>query len=457
MAEYYIAPKSSFDATADAIREKTGSQATIEWTEDGFADAIEDIPTGGGGDSREDLTIPKDVDFIDFDGRLLYSYTAQEFLALTALPANPSYSGLTAQGWNWTLTDAKEYVGQWGALVIGQNYTTDDGKTRAYLHVNQLQVDNAFPIDVYLQAVSSGSGTIYWGDGDTSAITSGTGYKRLSHTYASAGDYKIEIEITSGTFSAGYHGSWQNFIGGSANGNNTYGRLNGSVYKIEIGSGFTGFGRQPFSWNVNLESVSIPTNITGFNDTGGPDGGCLGTMAMKGIVFPAGFQGKNNNMFGNGGTGFNLRYISVPKSATIFGIKETTTDLLLRKLTLPPQESAKPNIKLGYVRDLTHFVMPGTYNTLIDGTCEGSLIKKFTIPATVTTLQTDCLIYNYFLEELHILPTTVPTMNNTRALNGLSSNAVIYVPYSEDHSILEAYQTATNWSTFASYMQEEPQ
>lgn len=48
MAEYYIAPKSSFDATADAIREKTGSQATIEWTEDGFADAIDAIPTGGG-------------------------------------------------------------------------------------------------------------------------------------------------------------------------------------------------------------------------------------------------------------------------------------------------------------------------------------------------------------------------------------------------------------------------
>lgn len=47
MAEYYIAPKSSFDATADAIREKTGSQATIEWTQDGFADAIEDISSGG--------------------------------------------------------------------------------------------------------------------------------------------------------------------------------------------------------------------------------------------------------------------------------------------------------------------------------------------------------------------------------------------------------------------------
>lgn len=52
MAEYYIAPKSSFDATADAIRAKTGSQATIEWTEDGFADAIAAL---GGGSLKYDI------------------------------------------------------------------------------------------------------------------------------------------------------------------------------------------------------------------------------------------------------------------------------------------------------------------------------------------------------------------------------------------------------------------
>ena len=61
MAEYYIAPKSSFDATADAIREKTGSQATIEWTQDGFADAIEAIPTGGGGWTADDIASPGSI------------------------------------------------------------------------------------------------------------------------------------------------------------------------------------------------------------------------------------------------------------------------------------------------------------------------------------------------------------------------------------------------------------
>ena len=38
-----------------------------------------------------------------------------------------------------------------------------------------------------------------------------------------------------------------------------------------------------------------------------------------------------------------------------------------------------------------------------------------------------------------------------------NNNIKVYVPYSSDHSILEAYKTATNWSTYASLMVEEPQ
>lgn len=40
--DYLIAPKASFDATADAIRAMNGSQASITWGQDGFADAIGD-------------------------------------------------------------------------------------------------------------------------------------------------------------------------------------------------------------------------------------------------------------------------------------------------------------------------------------------------------------------------------------------------------------------------------
>lgn len=39
-----------------------------------------------------------DVIFIDYDGTIRYSYSAQDFLALTAMPANPTHPGLISQG-----------------------------------------------------------------------------------------------------------------------------------------------------------------------------------------------------------------------------------------------------------------------------------------------------------------------------------------------------------------------
>ena len=43
------------------------------------------------------------VYFIDYDGTILHDYTETEAQALEALPANPTHTGLTSQGWNWTL------------------------------------------------------------------------------------------------------------------------------------------------------------------------------------------------------------------------------------------------------------------------------------------------------------------------------------------------------------------
>ena len=49
----------------------------------------------------------KDVNFYDYDGKRLYSYTTEEALALTRLPDLPDHSdiGLINEGWNWRLED----------------------------------------------------------------------------------------------------------------------------------------------------------------------------------------------------------------------------------------------------------------------------------------------------------------------------------------------------------------
>ena len=86
------------------------------------------------------------------------------------------------------------------------------------------------------------------------------------------------------------------------------------------------------------------------------------------------------------------------------------------------------------------------------------LCEYVEIPSTVTSIAASAFNASYALKEIHVKATTPPTLANTNAFSINNSNAascVMYVPYSEDHSILTAYQTATNWSTFASYMVEE--
>jgi hypothetical protein len=85
------------------------------------------------------------------------------------------------------------------------------------------------------------------------------------------------------------------------------------------------------------------------------------------------------------------------------------------------------------------------------------MIRELTIPATVTSISATAFIYNSLCEEVHLQPTTPPTLSNANAFGSIGSNCVFYVPYSANHSILAAYKSATNWSTYASKMQEEPQ
>lgn len=80
---------------ADAIREKKGTTALIN--PQNFSEEILGIESGTVNVER------KDVNFYDYDGTLLYSYTSEEAQTLTTLPELPTREGLISQCWNYTL------------------------------------------------------------------------------------------------------------------------------------------------------------------------------------------------------------------------------------------------------------------------------------------------------------------------------------------------------------------
>lgn len=76
--------------------------------------------------------------------------------------------------------------------------------------------------------------------------------------------------------------------------------------------------------------------------------------------------------------------------------------------------------------------------------------RSVTIPANVTSIGQQAFRYGYLMKELHVKPGSPPALG-ANAITGASSDRVIYVPSGSR----SAYQSATNWSAYASSMAEE--
>lgn len=236
------------------------------------------------GDEQSDVPI-NDVNFYDYNGTHVYSYSAAAFANLSALPANPGHVGLTAQGWNWTLSAAKTYVATYGMLNIGQNYTTDNGTTRLYLH-------NASSANIVYRVISGSSNiSVDWGDGTTTSnyVTSSSS----THNYSTVGDYTITITVPNDiTIAFGYYTSklYGNIIGKKLSGSSQY---DFTLEKVEIGERVVGFLPGCFVGCGALKSVSIPTSLQYIVTSFYGDGN------LKTIVFPLNLSGVGNNDRGN--------------------------------------------------------------------------------------------------------------------------------------------------------------
>ena len=206
-----------------------------------------------------DLVI-KDVMFMDYDGAVVASYDAADFIAnVTSLPTPPSHDGLTFQEWNWDLADIKtELQTGSGACCIGAHYTTNDGKSHFYIDLKQEDGYTGVSLCIYR---NSGTIVIDWGDGNDTTYTSGTTLY-IKHVYDSYGEYVISVEgkvkITNGQMCLrpwrqnASTGSWYNIP-------------NRFVKRIELGvdTVIAGESNNLFAQCPNLESVSTHKDYLG--------------------------------------------------------------------------------------------------------------------------------------------------------------------------------------------------
>ena len=79
-------------------------------------------------------------------------------------------------------------------------------------------------------------------------------------------------------------------------------------------------------------------------------------------------------------------------------------------------------------------------------------LASVVIPDGVTSIGSRAFHNCESVKEYHFLSPTPPSLSNTNAFSNIPSDCIIYVPVGS----LQAYQTATNWATYADQMQEEP-
>ena len=430
----YITTDTELTAVANAIREKTGKSEPIAYPV-GFVSEIGSISGGGGGGSGDD------VKFFDYDGTLVTAYSASDFANLSAMPENPSHTGLVAQGWNWSLTKAKAYVAKYGKLNIGQLYATDDGKTRIYIHLDEGRTSPMLGIR------TNGTVDVDWGDETTHDTLTGRSLYQTVHTpthnYSAPGDYVIKLTTNGQISFTGesdfYSGSWILREASERNNINYYYR--NAVKKIECGEHIVSFGTNAFYYCNSLSSISIPDSVTSIGGTAFsscyslsginiPDGvtsiggqtfnGCrhlssisipdsvtsIGTYtfydchSLSSISIPDGVTSMGDRVFCNC---YSLSSISIPDSATSMGTHMFFNCNSLSSISIPDGVTSIGTYAFNSCNSLSSINIPDSVTSIGDSAFNSCYsLSRVIIPDSVTSIGTYAFSSCYSLSSINI-------------------------------------------------------
>ena len=210
------------------------------------------------------------------------------------------------------------------------------------------------------------------------------------------------------------------------------GRMNVPLYFSQtVAGGVTidwgdGSGTETLSGTGNVNTAHTYAGVGDYVITLDPADGCtLGLGAGSSSYCVMGSTGNSGRVYCN-----MLQKVELGRSVTSIGSNAFQSCYSLASVTIPDGATSVGIGEFKYCYSLA----------------------SVTIPDGVTRINVYAFQYCYGMAEYHLKPTTPPTLSSTTAFTGIQSDCVIYVPA----GCLEAYQTATNWATYADKMQEEP-
>ena len=429
----------NLESKSVTITENTTTTITPTQGKDGLSSVSVTTNVASGGVSA------KDVNFYDYDGTIINSYTKAEFLELSALPTNPSHSGLTSQGWNWTLTNAKNHVTKYNKLNVGQIYIPNDGSTRFYLELN---IERLSPI---LGFAVNGTATIDWGDGNTDTVT-GTSTSTLiqtPHTYATQGNYVISISSESKIFFSGENNAslifnkvcYKDCVKKAEIGNASLGSYSFCDFyflkTIILSNYVQNLGTYVFLNVKNLAFLIIPDGVTTLPAYG------FGNSVLNTVVLPKSCTYISQQAFNNCKTLQNIIFSDGTTDILSYCFNGTSLSTLILPDSITNIETSTfsgcPVTEL----NMSNGIRTLSSNAFSNCTSLVHIKMSSKISYISTNAFSNCTsaLYYDFRDS-----TSIPTLQTTNAFNNIPDDCKIIVP----DNLYENWIAAGNWNTYSS-------
>lgn len=395
----------------------------------------------------------KDVNFYDYEGTILHSYTWDEFVEKNEMPPLPTHrekEGLICQEWNYTLEEVLE---QGGRCDVGAIYDTEDGHTRITIDTSKRK-----DIVISVRAISEEL-TIDWGDGVVEQLPKAQNIIPKKHIYQEEREYIIHVYST---------GNYEILIQYAPH--LLYVHGGNKLIRINIGT-------------TLIKNITVPNNCIYY--------GGLFNYTLRHVNFPRTQTQIVGNTFN---ASFSLTSISIPNTCTyISGLFENAH---IENLHIPTNvsyitfSSVKSTMSMcsisaskksiircennciilndKVILGINGYTIPKGVIQIGDYACNNSIVVNIDLPDSVTHVGTNSfysLIYPHginmgknltsinnnafaYMREVKYFDFRkyehIPNLVNSNAFSGMPTGCVIVVP----DALYNEWIVATNWATY---------